>query len=224
MNDQLSIRLNMVYSAIDPDKAQKGRVIDVGSDHGLLALRCLKEDLTPFCICTDIHKLPAKRTEDCLKDHNMSSRSEVFCTDGLVGVELKAFDTVVMAGLGGNTIMNVIKEVMTRTSEEILRNVDFVLQPQKTSDELRVFLCENGFDIVFEDVSIDRDLFYHMMRAVYTGQKHGLTSLQKFYGPVLITREDDTAVKFREHLDEIYKVRSRGNAELKALMEERHVL
>lgn len=224
MNDLLSIRLNMVYDAIDPQIAGKGRVIDVGSDHGLLALTCLKNVLTPFCICTDIHKMPAERTLQCLKDHLMGDRSEVFCTDGLQGIELRSNDTVVMAGLGGNTIMNVIEEVMGRTSSEVLSSVDFVLQPQKTSDELRVFLAKNGFDIIFEDTTIDRDLYYHMMKARYTGRSYVLTPLQKYYGPRLLERDDDKVKMFHKHLDDIYKVRSRGNSELRKLMEERHVL
>ena len=224
MTDYLSDRLKMVYKSIDKDRSCKGRVIDVGSDHGLLALTCLTDGITDFCICTDIHKMPAQRTEKCLNDHCLDGKFQVFCTDGLKGIDLKPDDTVVMAGLGGNTIMSVMTEVMERTDHEVLEQVDFVLQPQKTSDELRVFLGKNGFDIISEDVVIDRDLFYHMMVARFTGYSYDLTPFEKYYGPCLIKSDNDLVKKFHSHLDEIYKFRSRGNQELRKLMEDRHVI
>ena len=127
------------------NRASKGRVIDVGSDHGLLALNCLKRELTPFCICTDIHSAPAARTAECLSSYNLDERFEVFCTDGLDGVDLKKDDTVVMAGLGGNTAVDVMTRAMKLTSEDTLREIDFVLQPQKSQDRVREFLYSNGF-------------------------------------------------------------------------------
>lgn len=219
--DQLSIRLQMVYDFIDADRAKKGRVIDVGSDHGHLALSCLKSDLTPFCICTDIHKNPAERTKQCLIDNDMKDRSEVYCTDGLKGVELKHFDTVVMAGLGGNTTVDIITEALKVTSKDVLKEVDFVLQPQKSSDRLRVFLCENGFEIFDETVSFDRDLYYICIKTRYVGKTSDLTIKEKFYGPKLLLKSDEALVKdYFSHLNGVFKIRSRGDEELKQLMEE----
>ncbi|MCR5617574.1 MAG: class I SAM-dependent methyltransferase [Clostridiales bacterium] len=224
MTVALSDRLLMVYNAIDKERSLKGRVIDVGSDHGFLALRCLEDKITPYVICTDIHKQPAERTRKCLEDNGFSDISEVFCTDGLTGIDLKRYDNVVMAGLGGNTIMSVLTEVLKRTPHDILKEVDLILQPQKTSDELRVFLAKEGFEIVFEDTDTDRDLFYVLIKARFTGISHELTLEEKYYGPCLLLRNDDKAVRYKEHLDEIFKIRSRGNPELRKLLEERHVL
>lgn len=219
--DQLSIRLQMVYDFIDKDRAKKGRVIDVGSDHGLLALSCLQSDLTPYCICTDIHKNPADRTRQCLIDNNMSDRSEVYCTDGLKGVPLKPFDTVVMAGLGGNTTVDVITESLSVTSQDVLKEVDFVLQPQKSADRLRLFLCENGFEIFDETVSFDRDLYYVCIKTRYTGKKTDLSIKEKFYGPKLLSKTgDDLVMDYFDHLTSVFKIRSRGDEELRILMEE----
>ncbi len=220
----LSNRLLMVYNAIDKERSGKGRVIDIGSDHGFLALRCLEDKITPFVICTDIHKQPAERTRKCLEDNGFSGSSEVFCTDGLTGIDLEKFDNVVMAGLGGNTIMSVLTEILKRTSHDILKEVEFILQPQKTSDELRVFLANEGFEIVFEDTETDRDLYYVLIKAVFTGIMHELTTEEKYYGPCLLMRTDEKAVRYREHLNGIYKIRSRGNPELRKLLEDKHVL
>ena len=221
--DQLSIRLQMVYDFIDKDRASKGRVIDVGSDHGLLALSCLTTNLTPFCICTDIHKMPAERTRQCLEEASMEERSEVFCTDGLKGVKLNAFDSVIMAGLGGNTTVDIITEALESNSEDILKEVDFILQPQKSADRLRVFLCENGFEIVDETVSKDRDFYYVCIKTRFTGIKNSISSKEKFYGPKLLLKDEPIGEEYFAHLTDVYKVRSRGDEELKALLEEMNV-
>lgn len=221
--DQLSIRLQMVYDFIDKNRASAGRVIDVGSDHGLLALECLSTDLTPYCICTDIHKMPADRTRQCLCDANMAERSEVYCTDGLKGVELKKNDTVVMAGLGGNTTVDIISEVLKVTSKDVLSEVDFVLQPQKSVDRLRLFLCQNGFEIIDEIISKDRDLYYVCIKTRYTGKTYDLSVKDKFYGPVLKNKNYPLLSEYYEHLNNVYKIRSRGDEELKKLLEDMNV-
>lgn len=221
--EQLSVRLQMVYDLIDKELASKGRVIDVGSDHGLLAQYCLLSDLTPFCVCTDIHKKPSERTRQCLVDSGLENRSEVFCTDGLMGVTLKSFDTVVMAGLGGNNIVDIIKAALKDNSLEVFKDVVLVLQPQKSADRLREFLFEEGFEIVDEIVSFDREYFYVGIKAKYTGIKKEILPIQKFFGPILSKREDGLTKEYFDHLQGVYKVRSRGDEELKALLEEMNV-
>lgn len=218
--DQLSIRLQMVYDSVDKKRASIGRVIDVGSDHGLLALECLKTDLTPYCICTDIHKQPAERTRMCLADNGMANKSEVYCTDGLKGISLKSNDTVIMAGLGGNTTIDVITEAISVTDKSVLENVDFVLQPQKSVDRLREFLSQNGFVIFDETVSIDRGLYYVCLRTRFTGKVTSLTLKEKYYGPCLLTKKDDLVDEYYAHLTNIYLLRSRGDEEIKKLLEE----
>ena len=80
MTDYLSDRLKMVYRSIDKERSRLGRVIDVGSDHGLLALTCLTDGITDFCICTDIHKMPAQRTAKCLEDHCLTGKKQPLTT------------------------------------------------------------------------------------------------------------------------------------------------
>lgn len=210
----------MVYDSVDKDIASSGRIIDVGSDHGLLALECLKTNLTPYCICTDIHKMPAERTRMCLAENGMADKSEVYCTDGLQGVSLKKNDTVVMAGLGGNTTVDVITEAISVTKDEVLKNVDFVLQPQKSVDRLREFLSQNGFKILDENVSIDRGLYYVCLRTRFTGDIISLTLKDKYYGPCLLKKNDELIDKYFSHLTDIYRIRSRGDEEIKRLLEE----
>ena len=62
----LTERLEMVFGQVRHACKEPGasRIIDVGSDHGFIAVRCLEEGLAGSVICTEIHKAPAQRSED----------------------------------------------------------------------------------------------------------------------------------------------------------------
>ena len=54
----LTVRLEMVFGQVKAaaSGSSEVRVIDVGSDHGYLALRCLEDGLAETAVCTEIHK------------------------------------------------------------------------------------------------------------------------------------------------------------------------
>ena len=148
-------------------------------DHGYLAIRCLEEELLILLICTEIHKAPAQRSEDALIEAGFEDRSEVYVTDGLKGVPLMTGDMVVMAGMGGLNIIDIISRALKDNGYSCIENVTFVLQPQKSNDIVRKYLAKAGF--VFEDESVcyDRDIFYNCMRVVFKGISTGLLLMKK---------------------------------------------
>jgi len=94
------------------------------------------------------------------------------------------------------------------------------LQPQKSSDKLREFLYESGFQITDETVARDRDLYYVIMNAVFTGIKAKITLREKYYGPVLLKKVgtgNEVIDRYKEKLDKRYELASRGDSEI-ALM------
>jgi len=221
----LSPRLKAVHDmAVEGmEDAPSRRIIDVGSDHGHLALYSLINDNFASAVLTDIHKAPAMRSEDTLRMYGYAGRSEVYCTDGLDGVALKKGDIVVMAGLGGNNMIDIMTRVLEREDKEFLKTITWVLQPQKSSDRLRVFLFENGFNIVDENSSEDRGLYYLIIKAVYTGFKTSYTLKQKYYGPVILRRIADgepVVLGYKERLDKRFELSKRGDEEIKKMLEE----
>jgi len=218
MSSPLSIRLSMVLN-LAPDSTS--RLIDVGSDHGLLALEALKTNVATTVVCTDIHKAPAEKSRICLAMAGYSSVSEVFCTDGLKGVPLMENDTVVIAGMGGLNIIEIIEEAKNTNDLDVFKTVNFCIQAQKSVDLVRKFFAENGFEIVDESVCVDRDIYYQAMRVIYRGTNYPLTLKEQFYGPILLKRKDAIEVSdMFKHLDEIYNIRARGDERIRAMLEE----
>ena len=222
----LTVRLEMVFGQVKDARSKTGpcRVIDVGSDHGYLALRCLEEDQAQTAICTEIHKAPAKRSEMALIDAGYKDRSSVIVTDGLKGVKLQKDDIIVIAGMGGLNIIDIITQAIKDNGTDIFKDVVFVLQPQKSNDMVRQFLAENGFVFQDESVCYDRNIFYNCMRVVFNGQAYKVTDEQACYGPVLLDKYNNGDEKVREyfgHLNEIFEVRQRSNPTVKSALEER---
>ncbi len=222
----LTTRLEMVFKQVRSARGsvKDGRLIDVGSDHGYLAVRCLEEGLVSNAVCTEIHKAPAQRSEKALIDAGFREVSEVFVTDGLNGVPLKENDIISIAGMGGLNIVDIITRALKDNGPEMMGKVTFVLQPQKSNDIVRKFLSETGFDYEDESVCKDRDIFYNCMRVVYKGRSSSITDEEACYGPLLIKKfnngDKDVADYFR-HLDDIFEIRKRSNPTVKAALEAR---
>ncbi|MBO4637401.1 MAG: SAM-dependent methyltransferase [Clostridiales bacterium] len=218
----LEKRLSDVFALAQKGSSRRSRIIDVGSDHGHLAAYAVKYGGFFSCICTDIHEAPARRSEEFLSQNGLSSVSSVYCTNGLTGIDLLENDTIVMAGLGGNNIMDIMNEVLPRTSSNILPTVRFVFQPQKTIEGLREYLCSHGFAIEDESISMERGIYYPIISAVYDGKGRKLTLKEKYYGPVLLAKEDsDNNVKeYFLRLQKRHQMWARGDPEVQKLLEE----
>lgn len=224
MNDiKLSSRLTAVLETAIKFSPDKSRIIDVGSDHGHLAAVALTEHGFKSALLTDIHEDPARKSRSLMKDLGLEERSEVICTDGLDGASLKTNDVVVMAGLGGNNMVDIIGRAKEVTGTEVFKTVTFILQPQKSIEILRSFLCESGYIIRDELVLCERGIYYPILAASFTGEVTSLSLYEKYYGPILKTKheEGDPAVKeYFIRLDNSYALRARGDQEVKQMLKE----
>lgn len=220
----LTVRLEMVLGQVRNAAIGTVRVIDVGSDHGYLAVRCLEEGIAKSAVCTEIHEGPAGKSAVALKEAGFGECSEVRVTDGLNGVPLSDNDIVVIAGMGGLNIIDIIGRALKDNGTAVMEKVVFVLQPQKSNEIVRKYLCDNGFVFIDESVCYDRDIFYNCMRVVYKGINRELSDLEACYGPLLIEKNNagdkDVALYF-DHLDEIFEIRKRSNPVVRSALEER---
>ncbi len=221
----LSSRLMSVHNAalLNIDDAGSKRFIDVGSDHGHLALYALIEDGFRRAVLTDIHKDPAKRSEDTMRLYGLSDKSEVHCTDGLDGIALETGDVICMAGLGGNNIIDIMNRAKDTCDNEILKSVTWVLQPQKSSDKLREFFFNTGFIIVDEVCVEDRGIYYVIIKAKYSGDKHDYSLAQKYFGPIVLQKAssgDELSNTYVSRLKDRFMLARRGDKEINQLMEE----
>ena len=222
----LPSRLNMVFEQVRTACKEPGsaRIIDVGSDHGYIAVRCLEEDIAGYVICTEIHKAPAQRSEDALVEAGFEDRSEVYVTDGLKGVPLQAGDIIVIAGMGGLNIIDILSRALKDNGFHVMENVTFILQPQKSNEIVRDYLSKSGFVFLDESVCCDREIFYNCMRVVFKGICTTITDEEACYGPVLLKKYKDgdrEVADYFVHLSSLFEIRQRSNPVVRSALEQR---
>ena len=218
MRSELPVRLKLIADMAGLHSGCGSRLIDVGSDHGLLPVYCLKNGIFDRAVLTDINEAPAARAKEAIADNCLDSRAHVICTDGLDGVEVMPGDVVVMAGLGGNNIRDIIARLASRDGD-VLKDITFVLQPQKSIPELREYLSKNGFVIIDEECCRESGFYYCVLCVKYKGFITALTDREIYYGPVMMTKFDERR-EYKEFLDRVYSVRARGDKRIAKVLEE----
>ena len=71
-----------------------------------------------------------------------------------------------MAGMGGI----LIAKLLERTEWVKNKNIRLILQPMSHAEEVRLFLCNNGFDIIEERTCRDDGRIYSVICAEYSGK------------------------------------------------------
>ncbi|HWR61151.1 MAG TPA: class I SAM-dependent methyltransferase [Clostridia bacterium] len=158
MNLLLSPRLKIIADSI------KGydTVADIGSDHAYLPLYLVKHKQVKSVIATDVNKGPVRIAKGRVSSHGAEAEIKVRQGDGLQAVRPGEAEVIVLAGMGGLLIRDILdRDVKVARSARLL-----ILQPMRDSDKLRRWLLLNGFDIVDEELVKEQDRIYEVLWAV----------------------------------------------------------
>lgn len=142
---KLSDRLQLMA-----DKIQQGETMaDIGTDHGFLPIYLKLSGKSPKVILADISlpsldKARANVQAFAPEEPDIDFRAG----DGLSVMEAREVNSVVIAGMGGK----LIRDIMAKDTEHTCSFDKFILQPRIGQGHLRKWLVENGFKIISEDV------------------------------------------------------------------------
>lgn len=142
-----------------------GVVADIGTDHAYLPVRLVQEGLCPLAYACDIGEGPLGKARETIARYGCAGKVFPVLGDGLAALEPRAVDTIVIAGMGGDTIAGILERAPW------CREKTLVLQPMTAADRLRRYLRETGFCLLKERAVEDGGKPYGVMLAVYTGQR-----------------------------------------------------
>lgn len=155
------------------------RVADVGTDHGYLAIHLLKNNTASHVLAADIAPQPLQRARENARRFGLTQGISFHLCDGVRGLP-RDFDVLVMAGLGAETMVQVLKGgPWLKTGSYRL-----VLQCQSSQNELRQYLSESGWRVSREIPVRDGKFLYTVLEAV-PGMEP-LTPAQHFVSPALL--------------------------------------
>lgn len=155
------------------------RLADVGTDHGYLPVYLLQRRRIRGAVAADIGAEPlahARRTAEAYGVEGIDFR---LC-DGLRDIAPDEVDTVVIAGMGGETIIAILEgAAWTKDGAHTL-----LLQPMTKAADLRYWLAVNGYTFTEERLVWDKNYLYPVLR-VNGGICPALTELQTLTGVLL---------------------------------------
>lgn len=151
------------------------RLADVGTDHAHLPAWLLLEGKIPFAVCTDLRKGPLERAKETVERHGVADRVSLRLCDGLAGVDGSEVDCVVIAGMGGETILHILAAA-SWTAEK-----PCVVQPMSSLGDLRAGLGSLGLHISGETVVREGETLYIVMELA-AGSEGPLTAAQALVG------------------------------------------
>jgi len=149
----LSPRLAMVAGLLPAGR----RLIDIGTDHAYLPIIAVKRGLYEQAVAADIRHGPLAVAERNIRRFACADHLTAVLSNGLSAFDCRPGDVVVIAGLGGLEMIDILEAAPDRWPH-------LVLQPQKSDPILRAYLAESGYSICSEALcSDDRRLYVAMV-------------------------------------------------------------
>jgi len=134
---------------------------DIGSDHALVPMNLLLGGVCPVAIVTDVNEGPIETARLALKSFPSQGLFDLRLGDGLEPIAFGEVDTVVIAGMGGETIVRIL-------SDDVEKSASFpkyVLSPMTNSAVLRKWIATAGWYLIHEDLARERERIVEIMVA-----------------------------------------------------------
>lgn len=129
--------------------------MDVGTDHGYLPVWLLQTHTAQHVVASDVHAGPLDRARSSAAAYSLGNNVQFELCDGLQFAGAEAADTVVLAGMGGETIVSILTAApWTKQGRRI------VLQPQSKIAELTDWLQQNGYTLADAKLCLDAGKLY----------------------------------------------------------------
>ena len=141
------------------------RVADVGCDHGYLGIHLLQEGKASVVAAMDLRREPLETARRNAARFGTEDRMQFAVCDGLGAMGAGFVDTVICAGMGGDTIAKILSDCSWSRDP----SVTWILQPQSSGNDLRRWLGENGYRIVRERLVQDGGFLYSAMEVRWGG-------------------------------------------------------
>ncbi len=190
----LSERLTRIASYVP-----KGSVLaDIGTDHALLPIYLVLEGICPRAIACDLYPGPLDSAKANVILYKLTQSIEIRQGDGLEPLQPGEADVIVIAGMGGAKI----KEILEGSPAVLNETPCLILQPQRGSGVVRKWLFDHNWVITDEDLVLERDLFYEIIVAKQSADQEPQYEIDDDtlfeIGPLLIAKKHPLLRPFLE--------------------------
>ena len=198
MQVELNLRLKMLYNMM-PCCEKLG---DVGTDHGFLPIYSILNNKCTTALASDLRIGPLKIANKNIKEAGLEHKIETLLTPGLEGYNEKNCDVIVIAGMGGLTICDILNDWIKCCHQinYFPGNITFVLQPNTHESEVRKFLWDNSFAILDERSVKDGNHVYLGICCKLLSKKESFSKLQTYTGKIMHQRLNADDIVYYKNL------------------------
>ena len=178
---RLSKRIYKIAEKVD----QGETIADIGTDHGYVPMILMRDKISPRAIMSDISAGSLSKAVETFELSGLDvDETDFRVGDGLDTIEPAEVDAVIIGGLGGFTIMEILDADISKSRSF----KKLILQPRKHSGNLRFYLYTHGWDIADEDLAPEGKFVCEVITAVPAGN--------------YFTGADDAVLPMHEHIRE----------------------
>ena len=171
------------------------RLADIGTDHAYLPTYLVQSGKISLAYACDINENPLQSAKETIQKYGVQDQIELRLCNGLERIEKQEIDDIVIAGMGGELIIEILSACDYIKSE----NLRHILQPMSKAHLLRRFLCENGFEILDETACASNGKIYTVLCCEYTGET-GENNDKFYYFGRLIEKTDEYSEKYKQKI------------------------
>ena len=157
MSGKLSNRLRAIAGFIEEGTS----VADIGTDHGYLPVHLALSGFAERIIASDISVGSLSAARRSAEKYGVTEKIKFINAPGLDGVMEDEADTIVIAGVGGETMVSILS-----ATPWVKNGKTLVLQPQSKLKDLLNYLAENGFRIMKTRLVQDKGKVYVVLKCV----------------------------------------------------------
>lgn len=140
-------RLNFILDLIGDGVG----VADIGTDHGYIPCKLAERGYSGLLFASDINSAPLDSARSNALSGNVEDKIRFILCNGISNEMLHQVDTIVIAGMGGETICNILDHAESFYDAKYR----FIFQPMTKAEILRYWLIYNGFSIEEEYIVND---------------------------------------------------------------------
>ncbi|MCQ2814728.1 MAG: class I SAM-dependent methyltransferase [Bacilli bacterium] len=190
---RLSKRLETIFNMVPP-----GVAADVGADHGHLIIALIEENKISHGIAIENKKGPFNRLKKSIEEHCLTNEIDVILSDGIKDINSEV-NTVILAGMGGNTIINILKSDISK-----LKYIDtIIVDAHSCVPKLRKEVCELGYAIADEKIVFEDNIYYEIIK-FKKADKAVYSPIDIEFGPILRNEKSTLfKAKYSSRLEEI---------------------
>lgn len=179
-------RIKKISSFVDDNS----KVIDIGCDHGYLGIELIKQNRNISVISSDISSKAISYAKKNINREGLNSNIDLRVGNGLDVVDKDEINTVVIAGLGAHTQI----EILINGIEKLEYVDSIILSPNSSEFYIRFNLEKLGFYIYDEDIVLENGKFYPILKLKSGSKKYTYDEL--LLGPILINKNSKVICQY----------------------------